>query len=89
MATLVTQPVIGDVGSAEVQQLRVNYNNLLDVLGTLITGLKTAADAPAINALATTAETSLQNTVAKIGSQPNVPLYKEMPDLRPSTRPAP
>lgn len=74
MATIKTLPVIADLGSQEVAQLIHSYNHLLDTLGTLITGLKTAVDVPAINTLATTAETSMQDFVYMIKEQPNIPL---------------
>lgn len=79
MATLKTQPVIGDLGSHEVQLLMTNYNSLLDTLGDLITGLKTAANIGAQQALATAAETALQDNVCKLQSKPQVPSYKNMP----------
>lgn len=74
MADLLTQKVHGDLGSQEHAQLVASYNELLDVLGDLITGLKTAADTAAINTLATTAETAMEANVKKLQSLPNVPL---------------
>lgn len=81
MATIQTRPVIADTGSEEVAQLRRSYSQLLDVLGDLITGLKSAADVPAINALATTAETALQDNVVKVGSEPNAPAAPVRPAI--------
>lgn len=78
MATIKTQPVLGDLGSHEVQLLQTSYDHLLDVLGDLITGLKTAANIGAVNVLATTAETALQGNVFKIQSKPQIPPYKHM-----------
>jgi hypothetical protein len=74
MATLKTQPVVGDLGSQQLAHLAYSYGKLLDVLGTLITGLKTAADVPAVNALAVTAEASLEADAYKVTSEPNVPM---------------
>jgi hypothetical protein len=74
MATYQTQKVVGDLGSQEHAQLVNSYNELLDALGTLITGLKTAADVAAIQALATAAETSLEANVKKLQQSPNLPL---------------
>lgn len=87
MASINQRPVIGDSGSQESAQLRKNYNALLDVLGNMITALKTAADAPAINAIAVIAETALQNTVEKIVSQKDLPLNPLRPDLHPGLFP--
>lgn len=86
MATFTKRPVIGDTGSQELAQLRKNYNALLDVLGDLITGLKTVTTLPGdINTLATTVETALQATVEKIISQKDLPLNPERPALQPGT----
>jgi hypothetical protein len=79
MAAIKTQPVLGDLGSHEVQLLLTSYNNLLTALGDLITGLKTAANIGAVNILATTAETSLQANVYKVQTKPQIPPYKHMP----------
>jgi hypothetical protein len=73
MASIKIQRVVGDSGSQEFVQLLGSYNALLDVLGTLITGLKTTADEAATNALATTAETALQNTVYKVQGTYDIP----------------
>lgn len=78
MANVKTLPVHGDLGSQEVERLIVSYNSLVDTLGTLITGLKTAADAPAINALAVIAEASLVASVVKLESTPRLPLGRRM-----------
>jgi len=87
MATIKTQPVHADLGSQELAQLRTNYNNLVQVFGDLVTTIKSATLVADIVAAVTTAETALQNTVAKIGAQPNIPLGKAMPELRPGTLP--
>lgn len=79
MANFYTLPVIRDTGSEEVSQIVTNYNNLLTVLGDLITALKTAADTAAINALATTAETALVASVKKLTPQPNIPAAPTRP----------
>lgn len=81
MATLKTQKVHGDLGSQEVAQLQSSYNELLDVLGDLITGLKTAADVAAVNTLATTAETAMEANVKKLESVPNIPLSPSIPTV--------
>jgi anti-sigma regulatory factor (Ser/Thr protein kinase) len=78
MATIKTQPVVGDSGSQEMAQLVRSYNNLLDVVGDLITGLKTVVDEAATNTLAATAETALQTNVFKILEQPPIALGRKM-----------
>lgn len=79
MANYTTQSVIGDLGSQEYAQLVNSYNELCDVLGDLITGLKTAAAVGDINTLATTAETALDANVKKFQQVPNVPLGPTLP----------
>lgn len=74
MASIKTQPVLGDVGSQQIEQLIHSYNHLLDVLGDLITGLKTAADVTAQKALAVTAEAALVANVFKQQTKPAAPL---------------
>jgi len=76
MATIKTLPVTGDLGSQEVAQLIHSYNHLLDVVGDLITGLKTVADEAATHALATTAETALQTNVFKVQEVKQIPLAR-------------
>lgn len=78
MANILYQPVVSDLGSKEFAQLANSYNELLDVLGDLITGLKTAADTAAINTLATTAEAALVANVVKLKQQPNIPITPSM-----------
>lgn len=77
MASIKTQPVLGDIGSQEVAQLLHSYNHLLDAVGDLITGLRTAANIGAQQTLATAAETALQNNVYKIQSKPPIPLARK------------
>jgi hypothetical protein len=79
MASFKTQKVPGDVGSQQVAQLIHSYNHLLDILGTLITGLKTAANIGAQQTLATTAEASLELLVHKQEQIPNIPLSPAPP----------
>lgn len=79
MANFTTQTVVGDLGSQEHAQLVSSYNALLDVLGDLITGLKSAAVVGDIVTLATTAETALEANVKKLQQSPNVPLSPAMP----------
>ena len=74
MADLQTQRIVGDLGSQEHAHLQASYNGLLDVLSDLITGLKTAADVPAVQALATTAEAAMEANVKKLESVPDLPL---------------
>jgi len=75
MATFKTQKVVGDLGSQEVAQLISNYNHLLDVVGDLVTALKSAAGFVGdLQTKATTAETALQNTVCKLEVNPQIPL---------------
>jgi len=74
MANLMTQKVVGDTPSQETAQLIHSYNQLLDMLGTLITDLKTAANIGAVNALAVTAEASMQTLVYKLQAKPNIRL---------------
>lgn len=76
MATLKTLPVVGDSGSQELAQLLSSYNQLLDILGTLITGMKTVADEAALHVLATTAETAMEANVLKIVPTYQVPLAR-------------
>jgi hypothetical protein len=76
MATIKTQKITGDLGSQEVAQLITSYNALLDVLGDLITGLKTVADEAATHTLATTAETALEANVYKVVEERSRPLGK-------------
>lgn len=81
MASIKTKPIINDSGSQLVAELIQNNNDLLDVLGTLITGLKTAANIGAVNTLATTAEASLEAITLKFTPQPNLtlaPSFKAM-----------
>jgi hypothetical protein len=77
MASLKTQPVLADSGSQEVATLVLSYNHLLDTLGTLITGLKTAADVSAIQTLATAAETSMVASAYKIQLEPRIPASRK------------
>jgi len=74
MASLKTQKVYGDLGSQEHAQLQASYNELLDVLGDLITGIKGSADHAALVVVATTAETAMEANVKKLESIPNIPL---------------
>lgn len=78
MANIQFQRVVGDSGSAELAQLRTSYNALLDVVGDLITGLKTVADEAATHTLATDAETALEANVYKVISTPRIPLAPAM-----------
>jgi hypothetical protein len=76
MASIRTQPVIEDTSSEELRTLRVSYNGLLDVVGTLLDALKAASDVPAVNAAATAALASLETdtaTAVKVGGEPGVP----------------
>lgn len=77
MANIKIKRVPGDLGSQQVAQLQASYNSLVDALGTLITGLKTAADAAAINALAVTAEAALEANVTKLYATPRTPLQPQ------------
>jgi hypothetical protein len=80
MATLKTQPVLGDLGSQEVYQLMHSYNHLLDVLGTMITAMKTTAGFVGdLQTIATTAETALQANVFKLREERPLPAAKRMP----------
>jgi len=74
--TMTIQPVLGDLGSQEVQQLIVSYNALLDTLDVLITGMSTAVNTAAVNALAVTALASLEANSFKLRSEPQVPVYR-------------
>lgn len=80
MASLVTQQVVGDLGSQEHAQLVANYNALLDVLGDLITALKSATDGN-VSTPATTAETALEANVRKLQQSPDVPLSPAQPSV--------
>ena len=73
MANLKTQTVTGDLGSQQFKQLLTSYNALLSVLSTYITGVSTAADTAAINALAVTAEAAMEANVYIQAEKPNVP----------------
>jgi methyl-accepting chemotaxis protein len=79
MANVKTLPVIGDTGSQDVAQLVKNFNALVDVLGTMITSMKSSAGFVAdLQTIATTAETALVATVDKLKLQPNTPLAPGM-----------
>jgi hypothetical protein len=82
MADVRTQPVVEDTGSEELRQLRKSYNGLLDVVGTLLDALETAADVGAVNAAAVAALASIESdtaTVKKIGGEPGVPSRHQFP----------
>lgn len=80
MATIKIQPVHGDLGSQEVAHLIHSYNHLLDVLGTMITAMKTTAGFVGdLQTIATTAETALQANVYKLSSEPVIPMAPAMP----------
>lgn len=83
MATINSRPVIGDSGSQETEQLRTNYNNLVQVMGDLVTTLKAATVIGDVVTAATTAETALQNTVEKIIAQKDLPMNPLRPILAP------
>jgi len=78
---LKTQQIVDGLGSQEVAQLVRSYNALLVTLDTLITGLKTAADAAAINVLATAAELTLQANSYKLALSPSVPMSPAAPPV--------
>jgi hypothetical protein len=82
MANIKLQRVVGDSGSQELEQLRLNYNNLVDILGTLITGLKTAVIGD-VNTLATAAELAMEANVTKVIPTARIPLA---PQAQPSPR---
>lgn len=78
---LKTQKVIGDTGSQEGAQLLHSYNQLLDVLYTLIDGLSTAIDITAVNTLAVTALASVEESVYKVVTDKNIPLSPAAPPV--------
>ena len=77
MANLKTQQVVGDLGSQEHAQLVASYNALLDVVGDLVTALKSATDSN-VSTPATTAETAMEAGVKKLQQGPEVPLAPAM-----------
>ena len=74
--TMSIRPVLGDIGSQEVQQLLISYNALLATLDTLITGMSTAVDTAAINALAVTALASLEADSFQVRTEKQIPPYR-------------
>jgi len=77
MANIKTQRVHGDLGSQQLAQLQNSYNNLVDILGTLITGLKTAVIGD-VNTLATAAEAAMEANVPKLLATPRTPLQPQV-----------
>lgn len=75
MADIRTQPVIEDLGSQEVAQLRTSYNALLEALGDYMDTVETAAGASAAAATAFLAVVEVDTTAVKaVGSTTNIPL---------------
>ncbi len=75
MANTRTLPVIEDVGSEELRQLRLAHNALVDLVGNLLDDLEGAGSVGAINTAATTrlAEVEIDTaTVLKIGGEPGI-----------------
>ena len=74
MADFRTLPIIEDLGSEEVRQLRLSYNALLESLGTYMDAVETAAGASAAAATAFLAEVEVDTaSVLAIGGLPGVP----------------
>lgn len=78
MASIPEQVVVADTGSEEVYHLRTSYNALLGILSTYITGVSTAVNIAAVNALAVTAEAALEASTYSITNKPNVPASQRM-----------
>ena len=76
MADVRTLPVVEDVGSEELRQLRLSYNALLDQLGTFMDAIEAATADASVNAAATAflaaAETDT-TSILKVGGEPGVP----------------
>ena len=65
----------------ELAQLRVSYNELLEIVGQLATDLAAAANVAAVNTAGSTAETDLEAKTKKVVGKPSIPLSPAFPVL--------
>jgi hypothetical protein len=75
MASPRTLPLIEDVGSEELKQLRISYNSLIDQLGIFMDSLEAATADATVLACATAFLAAIETdaaTIVKIGAEPGV-----------------
>jgi hypothetical protein len=71
--------VVGDVGSAELDELRLTVNSLLDALDTFTVSVGAASAITTIALAATTLEAGIEANCYKIIQTPKIPRARHIP----------